>query len=154
MCSSFRWFDLAAPGVTPAALHAALLAADSATAVLERLCGGTVGIRRLPLSGAQPACLTQGGLRHRSVELVCGGRLLSVADLWFRPDCLTADMVRALEQTDTPFGRVVRDLALRRRLLAWRMEPAALEHRALLETASGEAVAEVHERYGRGLLTG
>ena len=141
------------PRVTAEVLHAALLASDSATAVLERICGARVAIRRLPdTAPAAPGCLPPGpGTAHRHVALLCAGRQLSQADLWFRPDLLTPGMVAELAGTDMPFGRVVQSLGLRRRTLSSRIcapgEPFALEHRAVLTDAAGRDVAEVAERY-------
>lgn len=146
------------PKVTAAALHAALLRSDSATAVLEAICGAPITVRRhAPASmPAQPTRLAPAGLVHRQVSLVCGRLTLSDADLWFRPDLLPAAMVSALAETDAPFGRVVGALGLRRQMLAYRLcggdEAFALEHRALLADAAGRDVAEVWERYGWDLV--
>ncbi len=147
-----------APTVTAEALHAALLAADSATAVLERLCGGPIRIRRCQAATPTPLSpsLAAPPALHRRVELVFGATILSNADLWYRPDLLPPAMARAIAETDTPFGRVVQGLGLRRRTLASRIgtpgEAACLEHRAILVTTAGEIVAEVFERYGWALL--
>jgi hypothetical protein len=74
-------------------------------------------------------------------------------------------MNRLLDSTDTPFGRVVRDLRFRRRLLAadllwappaagdWTtadeasVPPHVLRHRALLVGADGVPISEVVETY-------
>ncbi len=149
---------VAAPVVTAEALHAALLAADSATAVLERLCGGPIRIRRCAAMFATPLSPALAGppALHRRVELVFGDTILSNADLWYRPDLLPAAMARAIADTDTPFGRVVRGLGLRRRTLASRIgvpgDAACLEHRAVLVTPAGETLAEVFERYSWALV--
>lgn len=135
-----------------AALHALLLESHSATAVLERLCGAPIRIRRLAADlQARPERLG-GQLEHRRVALICGDRVLSEADLWFRAELLPGAMVRALAETDAPFGRVVAPLGLRRRLTGSRFgvagEAVALEHRAVLSLPGGADVAEVLERYG------
>ncbi len=138
------------PRVTAGALHAALLASDSATAVLEAICGAPVTIRRDP-HAPQPAPTRLSGGLHRHVALLCGERHLSDADLWFRPELRPADMVAELATGDAPFGRVVKALGLRRRTLSARIcaagEPFALEHRAVLGDRAGRDVAEVAERY-------
>ena len=144
------------PTVTAEALHAALLASDSATAVLEAICGAPVTIRRV--ADAPPLAATHlAGGQHRHVRLLCGGRCLSDADLWFRAELLPPAMVAELASGDAPFGRVVRALALRRRTLSARIcaagAPFALEHRAVLADAAGRDVAEVAERYCWGLVT-
>ncbi len=138
-------------------LHDLLSQADSATAVLDRLCGRPVFIRRLAtICPPAPTQLAHTPILHRRVELVCGETALSQADLWYRPALLTADMVDALAATETPFGRVVGALGLRRQVLQARVcapgEAHALEHRALLVSRSGEPVAEVHERYSWALV--
>ncbi len=144
-----------APTVTAQALHDALLASDSATAVLEAICGAPVRIVRA--AGAPrlaPRHLIQG--QHRRVALICAERRLSEADLWFRADLLPAAMVTELSETDAPFGRVVRRLGLRRRTLSARIcaagEPYALVHHAVLSDQS-EDIAEVAERYCWNLIT-
>lgn len=116
-------------------------------------------------------------VRHRRVQLRCGARPLSVADNWYVPGRLTPAMNRALEQTDTPFGKVVRPLGFRRQVLAaallWQPLPQGWEearpnaadeielgevplhlftHRALLEDADGRPFSLVQETYLRNLL--
>ncbi len=144
------------PRVTAEALHAALLASDSATAVLEAICGAPVTIRRSPDPPWLPPVCLSGGL-HRRVALLCGDRHLSHADLWFRPELLSPGMVAELAAGDAPFGRVVKALGLRRRNLSAKFcapdEPFALEHRAVL-TDRMQDVAEVAERYCWGLVEG
>jgi hypothetical protein len=56
-------------------------------------------------------------IRYRRVRLTCGARVLSEADNWYRPGRLTAEMNRQLDQTDTPFGAVVKPLSFHRRTL-------------------------------------
>ena len=145
--------------VTVAALNAALLASDSATEVLERLCGDAVTVRHLtPDTPAATPTVLQAAtpLLHRHVALCCGSLVLSQADLWFVPARLPPGMVRALAETDVPFGHVVRGLGLRRRTLQVCElppgGPVALEHRAVLAEPSGQPVAEVWERYCWGLV--
>ena len=80
------------PRVTAEALHAALLASDSATAVLEAICGAPVSIRRDPnATWLMPTHLAGG--EHRRVALMGGYRHLSDADLGFRPELLPPGMV-------------------------------------------------------------
>lgn len=145
------------PTLTAEALHAALLASDSATAVLEAVCGAPVTIRRDGSVASLPPATLSGGL-HRRVALLCGERHLSEADLWFRPELLPADMVAELATSDAPFGRVVKALGLRRRNLSARIcargEPFALEHRAVLSDRTARDVAEVAERYCWSLVGG
>ncbi len=146
-----------------AALHAALLAADSATEVLERFFSAPVRVRVLACGGhapdaAQRARLGVAGeeIRHRHVALVSLGRQVSDADLWYVPARLPPGSLARLETDAEPFGRVMRPLGLKRRSLSARIcapgEPCALEHRAVLVTPDGLPVAEVFERYPRGLF--
>jgi chorismate-pyruvate lyase len=149
-----------AAGPTAAELHAALLVADSATEVLERFFPPPILIRLLRSGPCAPhpglALPADANLFHRHVHLLSGTRELSEADIWYAPDHLTAEMRQLLATTALPFGRVVRPLGLRRTTLSARIggpdEAVALEHRALLSTPQGDAVAEVWERYGRGLF--
>ena len=148
------------PLVSAAELHAALLASHSATAVLERICQAPIHVRRLDVlvPAPQPTVLPMGPrTQHRRVALLCGDMELSEADLWFMPEALAPGMARALAETDEPFGRVVRALDLQRHTLDACIHaagnPVALEHRALLRTQAGVAVAEVWERYGCALVS-
>ncbi len=145
--------------ITAATLNAALLASDSATEVLERLCGKAVTVRHLAPNepAPTPTVLHAAGIiLHRHVALCCGCLVLSHADLWFVPARLPDGMVRTLAETDLPFGNVVRGLGLRRHTLrALELPPGsavALEHRAMLTAPSGQPIAEVWERYCWGLV--
>ena len=167
-----------------AALNAELLRHHSATAALERWCrahgassaaGARAGVvaflvcradgapadRRLRLGVGRAV-----PVRHRRVRLRCGGRVLSEAENWYVPGRLTPAMNRLLEETDTPFGRAVRDLRFRRRLLAAELlwSPAAdgqgahhpppyvLRHHAVLLGPDGRPISEVVETYTRDAL--
>ncbi|MCQ8241134.1 hypothetical protein [Rhizosaccharibacter radicis] len=116
-------------------LRGELLSHPSATLVLERWCrihrlaDGPVRAERqavpdLPLPGDGAALLQIGAdepVRYRRVALRCGGRLLSEADNWYVPGRLTADMNRTLDNSDTPFGKVVAPLGFRRETLSSRL---------------------------------
>ena len=146
-------------------LHAALLAADSATAVLEAACSAPVLIRRLApdrtetdpgqfiVLHAQPGEL----VTLRRVQLECRGQVLSDADLRYIATRLPASLACRLRTTDSPFGHVVRGLGLRRTTLSARMcepgEPCALIHHAVLAQPSGQPVALVAERYAWSLFS-
>jgi chorismate-pyruvate lyase len=123
--------------------------------------------RRLQIDDGEP-------VKFRHVELACGDRVLSVADNWYVPSRLTAEMDVLLETTDIPFGRVVADIKPFRRTFAaeilwsplddgWEQRaPTAdhpdqtleiplklFEHRALLFTPDLKPIAEVDETYTR-----
>ncbi len=175
-------------------LNANLLASTSATLSLETWCADH-GMAREPkvvarlLRGAdlpaspevraRLAVAPDTPLKYRRVQLYCGEHLLSEADNWYVPARLTAAMNQLVEQTDTPFGKVVLPLAPYRRTVAvktlwsplperWENQavpaaagaapgvmaiPAALfEHSAVLYTRGHEPIAEVRETYQRGLL--
>jgi len=124
--------------------------------------------RRL-LLGADCDDTAVGTYKHRRVRLACGDHVLSEADNWYLPECLTPDQNRQLEETDTPFGVVVRVLGFRRRTLSSRLStspsgtcghasigaelptatPAAhvLQHTAVLSTAQGRPFSYLVERY-------
>ena len=113
---------------------------------------------------------------YRRVQLVIAGTILVDADNWYFPARLTSDMRRELETTDIPFGCVIVALRPQRRtFLVKRCAPAELEaahekreshtrgpastrldhvfeHRALIQSDNGRALAVVHERYRAALV--
>jgi hypothetical protein len=118
-------------------------------------------------------------VRYRRVRLRCGEHVLSEAENWYLPGRLTPEMNRALETTQTPFGRVVAPLEPYRQTFAaqllwnplpegWEQShdavppclsagpltiPAALfEHRAVVHGRDSRPIAEVHEVYKGALL--
>ncbi len=114
-------------------LSARLLAAHSATAVLEAWCAErgladdphitavrVPGIEKAPsaLQRERLAVAANEPVRYRRVRLTCGGHVLSEADNWYVPSRLTPEMNAVLDETQTPFGRVVRPLAPTRRNLS------------------------------------
>lgn len=145
-------------------LRAALLGADSATALLEAWTGGPIRIRRLAGSPSDPhPARTALGvdervpLAYRRVALFSGEALLSEAENWFLPARLDPRMQAVLRDSDIPFGRVVASLGPRRRVLECRLltsPPAspALCLSALVLDRAGTALAMVAERYGPALL--
>ncbi len=173
-------------------LNAELLSHSSATLTLERWCSGhglapeAKLVARLE-RGTQKhleerdrerlAVQTDDQLRYRHVRLFCGDKLLSEADNWYVPGRLTAEMNRLLDETDMPFGRVVRDLDFRRETLSakllwsplperWDVSPEPslpadsrleapdhiLEHRAILRSNGGAPFSFVVETYTRDVL--
>ncbi len=173
-------------------LNAELLSHPSATLTLERWCSGhglspdAKLVARLDRSAERHledkdrerlAVASNDQLRYRHVRLFCGDKLLSEADNWYVPNRLTAEMNRLLDETDTPFGRVVRDLDFRRETLSakllwsplperWEVSPVPLspsgssleapdhilEHRALLRASNGTPFSFVVEMYTRDVL--
>lgn len=169
-------------------LNADLLGQDSATATLQHWCeahGSPPGLKIVALrvggqdkaaGAAERAALGVGSdepLRYRRVRLACGDRILSEADNWYRPEALTAEMNRALDESETPFGVVVRSLGYRRRTLGAEMLfqplpsdwegadrtgesftiPAeVMRHRAVLSTPDGAAFSLVVETYTNQVL--
>jgi hypothetical protein len=168
-------------------LNADLLAHDSATLTIERWCAdhrladpARIVAERVS-DAAKPASAevrealdVKPGepLGYRRVRLKCGDHVLSEADNWYVPARLTPEMNRALETTDTPFGKAVAALHFRRHTLSadllWRPLPKGweigatpvpqeagaltipdhvLEHRAVLSTPDGEPFSEVVETY-------
>ncbi len=179
--SSLRWLSAlpllaacAAPGRNPdilaQQLNAAILASSSATLALEKWCAdhGMATepriVARLVRGSDKPAeaatlarlgVASQTDIKYRRVQLYCGAHLFSEADNWYVPARLTPGMNRLLEETDTPFGKVVQPLAPYRRTHSASMlrSPTALfEHRAVLYTSLNQPIAEVRETYQRGTL--
>ena len=174
-------------------LNADLLASRSATTTLEAWCGAhgmasPVTLRAQLDRGAdkQPTAEQRSRLgvgpdepvRYRSVHLACGSHVLSVADNWYVPSRLTPEMNRALETTDTSFGRVVAPLKPTRRTFAatvvwhplpegWEMDPPPadhpdqvlsvppilFEHHAVLYNDAQVPFSEVAEHYTSELLS-
>lgn len=172
-------------------LNAELLASKSATATLETWCAdhhmaeapkivakraaapekpaSAETRRRLSLSDGET-------VKYRHVQLVCGPHVLSEADNWYVPGRLTEEMNRLLEETETPFGKVVGALHPFRRTfetkLLWSPLPsgweigaraeedapappaphALIEHRALLYGEDQRPFSEVDETYTSGVL--
>lgn len=176
-------------------LNAQILASRSATLSLESWCqahglAAPAKVIARRQSGAEQAPSeqqrqelqvdAQEPVRFRRVELVCGDVLLSVADNWYVPSRLTPEMNALLEETQTPFGKVVLPMAPHRETLSdallwtalppdWELNqstarnarkrgrtldlPATLfEIRAVLYTPDHRAIAEVVEDYQRGVL--
>lgn len=173
-------------------LNADLLSHPSATLTLERWCGthhlarDAKVVARVVRGASKP--LPEGAreqlgigadepVRYRQVQLVCGGLVLSEADNWYVPGRLTEAMNRELEDSDTPFGKVVQALHFRRQTLAaevlWSPLPAGwdagaplppssprpleipphvLQHRALLVSADNRPFSLVVESYTANVL--
>ena len=149
------------PGARIAALNEALLAGPSATETLERWCGATLLAERVPGPDLPPddvaaALLGTVAHRFRHVRLCVGAIVVSQAENWYVPHCLTPAMNALLDTTDAPFGRVVRPLRCRRQTLAATILPAGgpfvIEHRAVLFDGEGALVCVVRERYTRGAV--
>ena len=156
-------------------LNAELLGHDSASATLGTWCAEhrlasppVIFARKLAVTkpaDAQVRTLLQAApdepVAYRHVELVCGRRVLSVADNWYRPRQLTPAMNQALADTNAPFGQVVQPLDFHRQNLEAtvlvndleRTTPrTVLRHRALLETADGTPFSYVVEAYTAQVL--
>jgi chorismate-pyruvate lyase len=175
-------------------LNAEILASRSATLSLEGWCRAhhlaadpRVVAERVPGVMVAPTAEQRVRLaigdseqvRYRRVRLRCGDRVLSVAENWYVPGRLTAEMNRLLDSTETPFGRVVQPLTPYRRTLEaivlWQPLPpdwdrqrrrgspcratgrlappdSLFVHRALLTGADQRPLAEVREVYQRGIL--
>jgi chorismate-pyruvate lyase len=172
-------------------LNASLLASRSATATLEKWCADhkmaaepqIVAHRASgPEKEAGPETRKRLGVeageavKYRRVALTCGGHILSEADNWYVPGRLSAEMNRALETTETPFGKAVAPLQPFRRTIEMTMRWSPLpegwelaaptqqtsgalaipreifEHKAVLYTADQKPFSEVHEHYTREIL--
>ncbi|WP_430391438.1 hypothetical protein [Dyella sp. 20L07] len=137
-------------------LNADLLSHPSATLTLERWCGAhhlaaeaKVVAERVhgvdkPLPADAREQLGIGAdepVRYRRVQLACGGHVLSEADNWYVPARLTDAMNQALDNSDTPFGKVVQPLHFRRQTLSadllWSPLPQGWENGAPLPAPSG-----------------
>jgi hypothetical protein len=174
-------------------LNAEVLASRSATLTLEGWCRDhqlakepaivaevVRGVAKAPTAEQKQRLqvTSQAEVRYRRVQLRCGNRVLSVADNWYVPDRLTAEMNRLLDTTGTPFGKVVQPLEPYRQTFAVRLlwsplpdgwergaiaaatatagalsiPDALFEHRAVLYTREHKPFSEVDEVYQRQLL--
>jgi len=166
-------------------LNADLLSHDSATLTLERWCAdhhladpahivahrARDGDKPMPDElRTQLAVDANEPIRYRHVQLVCGEHVLSAADNWYVPSRLTTEMNWQLDNTDEPFGKVVKPLRFRRHTISaellwqplpqgWEM-PAAkfdsislriphdvLRHQAILYTSAQVPFSAVVETY-------
>lgn len=177
-------------------LELALVTQDSATLVLDDWCErhhlappGTkiVADRQSGATHEAPAdgraslhVTADTPINYRLVHLRCGGRVLSIAENWYVPARLTAEMNHALATTDVSFGRIVRPLGFRRTTLASRIlwsplgedwdtigdgtanrtqpaqnlaiPPRVIENRAVLVLPDGAPFAYVIENYTAAVL--
>ena len=149
-------------------LRTDLLAGASATQVLTQYCANLKlasppvihAVRDRAMAPASPevrALLKAGtdeAVRYRRVHLMCGDHVLSDADNWYLPSRLTPDMNKMLDETDTPFGAVVRPLGFHRVTLEASMvnnKTTILRVRALLLTKSQIPFSLVVENYSAEL---
>lgn len=156
-------------------LNADLLAARTATSVLEARCASLAladppRVRAEVERGRAPASASPARTRlkvgkgevlgYRRVRLMCGDHLLSEATNWYVASRLTPEMNAALDSSDVPFGRVILPLSPRRETYAtWtvkaRRAPAGgvvIRHRAIVLDQAGRPLAAVVEHYQRVLL--
>jgi len=163
------------PAATPLdGFEAALNAQASATAALGQWCvanrlSSDPMIRARPVNGRPippPRDLRRllelgpdEPLGYRHVQLLCGGKVLSEAHNWYARDRLTPAMNRALDRTDTPFGRITAPLGFtRQRLSSIRGSGFAcslgtvLSHRSRLVLPDGKPLAYLVECYKKANL--
>lgn len=124
----------------PAVVRAQTMpAADAATAEVRTL---------LQVTPSEP-------VRHRHVRLTCGGHVLSEADNWYVPARLTPAMNASLDNSDTPFGTVVRPLNFHRKTVETARPQggaAVLQVKAVLLTPQEVPISLVVENYSGELL--
>jgi chorismate-pyruvate lyase len=173
--------------------NAELLSHDSATLTLDRWCethrladpaeivaDRVQGAEKVPTAEQRQILRVSDTepVRYRRVQLRCGDHVLSEADNWYVPSRLTPEMNKALDTTNIPFGRAVRDLHFTRRTLSakllwsplpegWETGTASvspgnsstlqipaqlLEHRAVLTLPDGTPFSTVIETYTDDVL--
>ncbi|MGL4858365.1 MAG: hypothetical protein ACRC5A_01245 [Enterobacteriaceae bacterium] len=105
---------------------------------------------------------------YRRVKLICGDYVLSEADNWYLKSRLTDKMNQELDNSDTPFGTVVRDLHFTRQTIAvqilWHpmqeqgkdkqiaIPDYVLQHQAILYDAEKHPFSTVIESYRNNLF--
>lgn len=141
-------------------LNAEILSSSSATLTLEHWCREheladppQIVAHRIDAVAAPASAEVRSDLqvspadpvRYRRVELTCGAHVLSVAENWYVPSRLTPEMNRLLDETQTPFGKVVLPLKPHRETLAvqhlWSPLPEGWE-RLPNSSSSGAPVAK------------
>jgi len=173
--------------------NAELLSHDSATLTLDRWCethhladpaeivaDRVQGVEKAPTSEQRQLLRVSETepVRYRHVQLRCGDHVLSEADNWYVPSRLTPEINKALDMTNIPFGRAVRDLHFTRHTLSakllWSPLPEGwetgaapipagtssalqiptqlLEHRAVLTLPDGTPFSTVIETYTDDVL--
>lgn len=142
-------------------LNRHLMAHGTATAALVQWCrmyGLSDGrIRTCVLDQSLPAKPSDGrrGIGYRRVELLSGPHVLSAAEIRFRCEALSPDMLFALQSSDKPFGAVVAPLGPRRittfaEILSVSTEDhpgSVLVHHATVVDGRGRPIARVREVY-------
>ncbi len=139
-----------------------LLRATSVSFALQEWCGDTIRSVKIedvtkPATPEQRRRLgisPQQAVEYRSVHLVCRDTVITHAEIWYLPDCLTAEMRDSLRTTELPFGVVVQALRQKRENFAVyeRASPFIFEHRAVLVTGTGTPFGIVHERHRAEVL--
>ncbi len=158
----------ASPTPTLGDFEANLAAHDSATKALQNWCMahqiGEPPIRAQQISASSndpPAKMRRllgldddDTFAMRNVRLLCGAKVLSVAWNWYVPSRLTPEMNAALQDTDTPFGKVAAALKFRRETLEVVRGQAdncpagtISTHRAMLRLPDGRPLAYLLECY-------
>lgn len=152
------WRETAATRVNDLNRH--LLGYQTATAALAQWCRmrrlGDGEIRICVLDQSFPA--TSKSWRrtaYRRVKLFCGTHFLSTAEIRFRCEALSADMLGELRATDRPFGVVVAALGPRRvttvvKTLSGSTEghqDSVLVHHATVFDRHDQPIARVREFY-------
>ena len=171
-------------------LNVQLLSSKSATVVLENWCADhhmaslskitarLVNDQDKPVSEETRKRLildVSDRVKYRHVQLSCGSHILSEADNWYVPSRLTDQMNRALNSSDTPFGKIIAPLDPYRTTVETKIYWSPLDkgwendigqskitsqnnkaiklpkylfmHRALVSSKSGLPISEVVETY-------
>lgn len=164
--------------------NARLVESDSATQMLDEWCNSgevnayaQVRIKRVIVAPEPPTLEICSALKLRDVRMCCyrrvqlmrGDVILSEAENWYIPSELSLEMNVQLQQSDVPFGKIVRPLGFTRRTLnvefLWRpairpgeliespdVADSVLRHRALLLKPDSRPFSFVVETYTRHVL--
>jgi len=94
---------------------------------------------------------------YRRVRLLRGAAFLSTAEIRYRCEALSPDMIFSLQETDVPFGVAVAPLGPRRvttlaRITADRPTQSVLTHHATVLDRRGRPIARVRESYRDSLI--
>lgn len=156
--------EIDASGTLLDRLNLHILSSPTATSALEEWCRHFSigqGPLQVQIVASSQAARGKRCTGYRRINLVRGDALLSVAEIRYSLRALGAEMLRALRETNIPFGEVVRALQPRRlTTLVWvgtkesgqDCGPVLIHHATVLD-AIGRPIARVRENYQGSLIS-
>lgn len=156
--------DINADGSLLDRLNLHILSSPTATSALEEWCRHFAigqGPLQVQIVASSQAARGNRCTGYRRINLIRGDALLSIAEIRYRLGALGADMLRVLEESNIPFGEVIRALQPRRLTTLVRVgtqescldrNPVLIHHATVLD-AIGRPIARVRESYQGSLIS-